>query len=326
VLRGQAGSKQAEQARRLFEDLADAGTATVATAAIAGLAAIGDHAATPALLEILDGAGPDRQRAAAWALGELHDASAVAALVEALDDKDDRVTADVAWALGEIASGSKEGRAAVVKQALPALGRAAKKGGWATAIDATAALARIGDPSTLDDIARGIHHKSKLVRIVAARGLALLGAAGTPIASADVTAMTDLLTTDTSPKVRIAIARALALLGPKQPAATAAAIATALTGASTADRDPDVRDAIVAVLASATTTKAVAAPAREEWRVFYVVDPSSDDKPVREEPYFVIGEDGLVWATYTDARGEIVSEHFPEGDAVVAPSSRETEY
>jgi HEAT repeat protein len=327
VLRGQAGSKAADRARKLFVDLADAGTATVGIAAIAGLAAIGDLAATPALLEILDGAGPDRQRAAAWALGELHDTSAVPALVDALDDKDDRVTADVAWALGEIASGSKEGRDAVVAQALPALGKAAKKGGWATAIDATAALTRIGDPSALDDIARGIHHKSKLVRIVAVRGLGVLGAGGTAIAPADVTAMLDLLGKDTSPKVRIAVAQALAMLAVKQDAATAKTIADALAAAATDERDEDVRAAATAAAAIATK-QAKPAPAieRGEWRVFYVVDPSSDDKPVREEPYFVIGDDGLVWATYTDARGEIVSEHFPEGDAVVAPASRETEY
>jgi hypothetical protein len=33
-----------------------------------------------------------------------------------------------------------------------------------------------------------------------------------------------------------------------------------------------------------------------------------------------------VWATYTDARGEITSEHVPPGDATTWPASREPEY
>ncbi|HVV81545.1 MAG TPA: hypothetical protein VHE35_00655, partial [Kofleriaceae bacterium] len=65
------------------------------------------------------------------------------------------------------------------------------------------------------------------------------------------------------------------------------------------------------------------APARDEWRVFQVVDPAVDDAPVREEPYFVIGADGYAWATYTDRRGLIASESFPAGDAVALPASAE---
>jgi hypothetical protein len=60
--------------------------------------------------------------------------------------------------------------------------------------------------------------------------------------------------------------------------------------------------------------------------MFYVVDTASDDAPVRQEPYFVQTADGIVWATYTDARGEIASEHVPTGDALPWPASRETEY
>ena len=46
---------------------------------------------------------------------------------------------------------------------------------------------------------------------------------------------------------------------------------------------------------------------------------------MRQEAYFLIGTDHLVWATYTDARGEIATEHFPAGDATVLPASREAE-
>jgi hypothetical protein len=76
----------------------------------------------------------------------------------------------------------------------------------------------------------------------------------------------------------------------------------------------------------ARAAKAPALPARREWRSFYVVDPEADDASVRQEPYFLRGGDRLVWATYTDARGEITSEHFPAGDAVVAARGRENEY
>jgi len=319
VLRGQGGAAQAARARRLLEDLADGSSSTVAISAIAGLAAIGDRASTPALLRLLDAASPDRQRAAAWALGELHDPAAVRALVEALDKKDDRVTADVAWALGEIAAGSREGRTAVVRGALPGLARAAKKGGWATAIDASAALARIAEPSSAGDLARMIHHKSKLVRLDAVTGLGAIAARGGAIAAGDLSSLTALLVDDASPRVRAAAATALGRITRGGAAKTAA---QALARAATDDRDATVR----AAAAAAKAGKPAPSPAREEWRVFYVVDPTSDDKPVREEPYFVIGADGLAWATYTDARGQISSEHFPEGDAVVAPQSRESEY
>ena len=69
-------------------------------------------------------------------------------------------------------------------------------------------------------------------------------------------------------------------------------------------------------------------PARSEWRSFYVVDPSADDARVRQEPYFVVSSDDLVWATYTDARGEITTEHIPADTSHddVLPESHETEY
>jgi hypothetical protein len=49
---------------------------------------------------------------------------------------------------------------------------------------------------------------------------------------------------------------------------------------------------------------------------------------VRQEPYFVHGPDGVVWATYTDARGEINSEHIaPDTEQEhVRPATRESEY
>jgi len=124
-------------------------------------------------------------------------------------------------------------------------------------------------------------------------------------------ALAQLLRDDASSKVRIAAARALARLG-------GARATSALDVATAADPDPDVKAA-----AHATPPPI---PPRTEWRTFYVVDPSADDSPVRQEQYFVHTPDGVVWASYTDARGELSSEHVPAGDADVWPASREAEY
>ena len=72
--------------------------------------------------------------------------------------------------------------------------------------------------------------------------------------------------------------------------------------------------------------RSAAPTARTEWRSFYVVDPSADDAAVRQEQYFVYTSDGLVWAAYTDARGELTSEHVPSGDPIVWSASREAEF
>ena len=53
---------------------------------------------------------------------------------------------------------------------------------------------------------------------------------------------------------------------------------------------------------------------------------SADDAAVRQEQYFVHTADGIVWASYTDARGELNSEHIPPGETIVWPASRESEY
>jgi hypothetical protein len=59
-----------------------------------------------------------------------------------------------------------------------------------------------------------------------------------------------------------------------------------------------------------------------------VVDPSADDARVRQEQYFVHSPDDLVWASYTDARGELTTEHVPADTARdrVLPASHEAEY
>jgi hypothetical protein len=79
---------------------------------------------------------------------------------------------------------------------------------------------------------------------------------------------------------------------------------------------------------AAARTAPPATPTRSEWRTFYVVDPSADDARVRQEPYFVHSPDDVVWASYTDARGELTTEHIPAETSRtdVVPASHEAEY
>jgi HEAT repeat protein len=306
-------------ARKLLRELADDGSVKVSLAAIAGLAAAGSLDDASALRMLADQAAADRRRAAAWALGELRDPGSLDVLGSALANKDDRLAGDAAWALGEVLAG---GGVPSVQAAGPIADRwlhAMQHGGWAASIDAAAGLARtlwalprparselLTKPRREALIARTFH-KSRLVRI----NLALaLGALGDDDA---VKLLAQLLKDDPSPHVRIAAARALGRTGNAK-----AAAARKLAGET--DADPMVR--------AAATTAPPALPARSEWRTFYVVDPTTGDARVRQEPYFVHTADDLVWATYTDARGELTTEHIPAETSRddVMPASHEAEY
>jgi HEAT repeat protein len=161
-------------------------------------------------------------------------------------------------------------------------------------------------------------HRSRLVRINVSFALSSLvgddGAAKT---------LTQLLQNDRSPHVRVAAAVALGRVAQGARNEAAARIAAVLQRAVRDDSDPSVQ-------AAAKAAQGPAAPliARAHWRTFQVIDRSADDAPVRQEPYFVHGPDGIVWAGYSDARGEINSEHVaPETDREhVRPASREGEY
>ncbi|MBV8760705.1 MAG: HEAT repeat domain-containing protein [Deltaproteobacteria bacterium] len=266
------GHQDLPNAHHLLRDLTTDSNIKVAIAAISGLAAIGDAADAPLLRSLVEQAAADRRRIAALALGDLHDTASFDTLATALTSKDDRLAGDAAWAVGEIlAANPKDPHVAPLVERLL---YAARHGGWAASIDATAALARLlwalppADRKLVnrDALAALALHKSRLVRLNALSALQALGVD---------------------------------------------------TGKLASDASPHVRDAAKAKLQPV---------ARSEWRTFYVVDPTADDAPVREEPYFIRTPDGLVWATYTDARGEITSEHVPPGDADVWPASREPEY
>jgi HEAT repeat protein len=331
ALGGTLRKQRDANARKLLRDLAQDGAIRVGLAAITGLAAAKDPSDAPLLRAMVEQAASDRRRAAAWALGEMHDTGGIDVLARALSSREDRLVGDAAWALGEILSATpKDSHAPALLDRFLHLG---KTGGWAASVNSTAAIARLlwatPAPSRYELLGKArrtklvnlTYHKSRLVRINAAHALASL-----PAADDVIKALSQLLRDDPSPHVRASAASAIARVGgPKAQAALKAA---------EGDNDADVRAAVKA----ANTTPP---PARTEWRTFYVVDPTADDAPVRQEQYFVHTSDALVWAAYTDARGELNSEHVPPGapgaDApgavapgadgiVVWPASREAEY
>jgi cellulose synthase operon protein C len=321
TLRGRGDAR----ARGILRKLVDEGTTKVSLAAIGGLAAARDRADAPLLRSLVEQGGSDRRRAAAWALGEMQDPGSIDVLAAALSTRDDRLVGDAAWALGQIlVAAPKDARAAAIADRWLYLG---KHAGWAAAINSTGGLARLLwtlpraertallTPPRRAGLQQLAFHKSRLVRINAAHALASL--AGDDDA---LKALGQLLREDSSVNVKIAAARALGRLGGPKAAA-------ALKAAEGGKDDPRVREAArEAGKWLAPGGAAPALPARTEWRTFHVVDPGADDAPVRQEQYFVHTADGVIWAGYTDARGELSSEHMPPGDAVVWAASRESEY
>jgi HEAT repeat protein len=315
--------------RSLLHELADDANPKVALAAIDGLAACGDASDATFLRAIVERGAVDRRRAAAWALGELHDLGSFGVLTAALSSRDDRVAGDAAWALGELATAAL--RDAHVGPVVDRWFYAAQHGSWAAAIDSTAAIARTlwalprdGRDALLTGsrkawLAQLAFHKSRLVRVDAALALGSLSGdadAAKPLAQ--------LLHDDPSPHVRIAAATQLARVSAGAGKELAARIASSLQAAADGDSDASVKKAAKAAQAG---TPALAP--RTSWVVFQIVDPAADDARVRQEAYFVQFPDGLVWATYSDAKGELVSEHVPAGDSEAwphLPASRESEF
>jgi HEAT repeat protein len=313
-------------ARKALRELAEDANVKVAVAAIGGLAAAQNRDDAPALRTLVERAAADRRRAAAWALGELRDTGSIGVLADTLAVKDDRLVGDAAWALGEIAVAAPGD--AKVKPLVERWLYLGKHGGWAAAINGTGALARVmwatpreGRAALLGTRTQALlglaFHKSRLVRINTA--LALSSLTGDDAA---IKALTKLLD-DVSSRVRIAAAEGLARATAGASADAATRIKNALAQAARNEIDPVVQAAIKSAQGGAP-----AMIARDNWRTFQVIDPSADNAAVRQEPYFVHGPDAVVWASYTDARGELTSEHIAAGTDKehVRPASREAEY
>ncbi len=313
-----------DRARGVLRKLVDGAPTRVSLAAIGGLAAAKNRADAKLLRALVEQGGADRRRAAAWALGEMQDPGSIDVLAAALSTRDDRFVGDAAWALGEIfAAAPRDARAAAIADRWLYLG---KHAGWASAINSTAGMARLLwalprpertallTPPRRASLQALAFHKSRLVRINAVHALASLSGDDDAMK-----ALAQLLRDDLSPSVKIAAARGIARLG-------GAKAAAALKAAAEGKDDPPVREAArEAAKWVAPGGSVPPLPARSEWRTFYVVDPGADDAPVRQEQYFVHTSDGVIWAGYTDARGELNSEHMPPGEAVVSAASRETE-
>ena len=191
-------------ARELLCGYAEGNDAASALAALDALGAMGDRAAVPRLVRIVDSRFDDdvRQRAIA-ALGDIGGDEAMRTLVTMLmgDFGDARVRAEAAWALG------KQHRPS--DAALAALTEALHASAPSVRANAAAALARLG------------HAPAELSRLVddrdpAVRGNAALGLARAPGARA---ALTRLAERDDDRHVRAAAKRALSTTTPLSPAA-----------------------------------------------------------------------------------------------------------
>lgn len=274
------------RARETLLRLAREAKLEVSLAALGALSAIADPAAEEPLLALSRSKSVERRRAAIEALGNLGGAASQRRLVRALADEDDRVVGAAAWALGKL------GMAAAV----PALERTTRRRGFAAPVNASAALVLLADRAQPTQWKRFLHHPRRLVR-----ANAVLAAARAKN-RAMIPELLYLLKRDPSPTVRRNAARALSQLG---------AGAEALRHAAKADGSEDVRRA-----AAQLAKHPFVAPPRDRWRLFYVVDPTDSGSLVAQEPYFIVGSDGIALATYSDSNGEIHLERFPPGDQV----------
>ena len=283
--------KEHRKAVSVFLKYASGPELVPALAAIEALSGVRDSRAAEALGILLRGNDPERQRAAAQALGDLGHAPARKALRAALQTQSQRIGAAAAWSLGELGDDGASSE----------LFEASQAKGSARAINASAALARVAPPAMAADLATLTLHANSLVRINAIAGLARIGD------TAKVSTIEALLANDSSWLVRIAAARALGMLGKSQ---------DALKKAKREDFRGEVRDAASAALeakfAPSTTTR---------WAVFRIVDPLRDDRPVSQEARFFVGADGIARVGFSDIRGRIYSQKFPEGPFVQGPLS-----
>lgn len=292
----------------------------VAVTAIATLAASGGRAAATALEALAASAAPDRRGAAVLAAADVALGSPTAAelapramdlALAALASTDDRVSADAAWAAGSLASLVDAERQ---RRAWDRLAYAAGRGGWATAVSASAALAKLApQPSLTAEHHAALHllsrHRSRLVRGNIGRALLSLPRGASAELQAD---LGRLLAEDPSPGVRATLARTLAARSAA--GALPAPLAQALAEAAK-DRSSLVRSA-------ATDPRALGA-ATPTFRVFQIVSPEDEDAPVPVHPYFLIYDDLLARGAYTDVNGELCGERMPSAEATVLPASRE---
>lgn len=301
-------------ARTYMEALAGEGARELSLNAIDGLGAMGDGAAVPKLIALLS-ADSHRQRAAASALGNLGDPRAIEPLLKTVRARDDRVSSAAAWALGKLSRPDKSDKSARSsdKRIIEALVKASKRRGWATVINASAALAALASTDQAGILTSLLYHQNRLVRANAAAGLGrALAGQGDRCAKKSCSELGKRAREDESPLVRVAAIRALSMIGTDR---------KALERAEGSDRHKLVREA-----AAAVAKKPFKPALRTDWRNFYVVDKHRDDAPIRQEPHFILASDGLITAYYTDLRGLFVEEKFPPGDYLLLQRNERNKY
>ncbi|MCP4446821.1 MAG: HEAT repeat domain-containing protein [Myxococcales bacterium] len=287
TVRGKSDAKVAD----LFLSLARGHDQAGALAGIEALSCMRDERSGTALLRLLSTENPERQRAAAMALGALGHAPAFAPLLASLRTQPARVGSSVALALGELGN----------EKAIPQLISTSQRRGTARAVNASAALARLATPNHTQEIAPLLLHANALVRINA---LAALGRNKDAHLASKIERM---LSNDPSWLVRIASARTLSMLGSST---------EALRRASEQDDRREVRKAAKELLETAYVPVDT-----NRWSVFRIVDPLRNDRPIAHEARFFIGADGIATVGISDIRGRIYSQTFPEGPYVQGPLS-----
>lgn len=319
-----------EAARRVLVQLAEDGEASVAVPAIAALAAGDGLGARPALLALASRGAPDRRRAALTALADLREPGGLPLALDALGGHDDRVAGDAAWAAAQLALLADGGAGAAPADKPARTGAlaaeaiwdrfayAARHGGWATQINATAGMALLASrltaaqltPARLTTLHLLTFHRSPLVRANVGLAVVALG----PNRNAELKKDLLRLLEDRSAHLRLAVGRALRQANATSGSGAAPAELTAALAKLAADPSELVRAGLAAK----------PAPAPPEWRIFEIVDVEAGDAPVRQQRYF-LRANGLVRALYTDGNGEITGERMPGGEAELLPASREAE-
>ncbi len=330
VIRGTSNTQAAKELRRLAAD----SSRSEAVAAMVALGALGDRSATSTLVRLLESESIDRRRGAATALGHLlaetdpvassltkGTSPALKALALHLTDDDDGTTAASALALGKIKH----------KASVPLLVSALRRRGFAAPVNASFALAMLSSPehSPVTNWPAFLHHSRRLVR---ANAVIAAGRAKRVELRGE---LEYLLAKDPSWLVRLNAARVLSQLdalsprSPRSPRKSSGdssgqkseSTSAILKRVAETDGSNVVREA-----AAALVEKPFSVPPRDTWITLMVVDPTSDDRVVAQEPYFMVGSDGLVTAAYSDVLGQITDEQVPAEPLLYAPMGAEREY
>jgi HEAT repeat protein len=277
VLRG----RRHATARQLLEKLATPNDTVLTLEAIDALAAMNDPGSLETLLALARDAPRAIRRAAIEVLGNSGDPRVLPLLLSSLEHTDDGMRGAAAWALGKLGD----------PRALPSLLKATRDRSFATAINASAGLARLGQPVPQADVQALLSHTSPYVRANAALILGRLPRTAKP----DL--LVKLFEKDANPYVRSAAARALAAQG---------MAGDVLRAFAQKDKDAEVRRAVEDALTHTSLNRD-----RNLWIHLYWTN--EDGEPIPHDRYVVIAPDGVVKAGYTDVRGEAAEEQFPTG-------------